>query len=120
MAVEERGRLRTLLALSEDADGQSVALPDTGDLQADLKLVMRATAEEFADPSFGRLIEALNTEIANGAVLAAEYRTKLAQTLEKVKKARLHSAREVGQLDADADLDLDLVVESAPCPLFQR
>ncbi|AQW55748.1 TetR/AcrR family transcriptional regulator [Streptomyces violaceusniger] len=107
-----------VLALSEDADGQSVALPDTGDLEADLKLVMRATAEEFAAPSFDRLIRALNTEIANDAALAAEYREKLAQPLEEAKKARLRSAQEVGQLDADADLDL--VLEVLYAPLFQR
>ncbi|GIG85412.1 TetR/AcrR family transcriptional regulator [Plantactinospora endophytica] len=107
-----------LLALSEDADGQSVALPDTGDLEADLKLVMRATAEEFTDPSFDRLIRALNTEIANDAALAIEYREKLAQPLEEAKKVRLRSAQKVGQLDADADLDL--VLEVLYAPLFQR
>ncbi|MDT0613887.1 TetR/AcrR family transcriptional regulator [Streptomyces lancefieldiae] len=107
-----------LLALSEGADGQSVALPDTGDLEADLKLVMRATAEEFADPSFDRLIRALNTEIANDAALAAEYREKLARPLDEAKKARLRSAQEAGQLDPDADLDLALDMLYAP--LFQR
>lgn len=107
-----------LLALSEETDGQSVTLPDTGDLEADLKLVMRATAEEFADPSFDRLIRALNTEIANDATLAAEYREKLAQPLDEAKKARLRSAQEAGQLDPDADLDLAL--EMLYAPLFQR
>ncbi|MFI2780291.1 TetR/AcrR family transcriptional regulator [Streptomyces sp. ALB3] len=107
-----------LLALSEDTDGQSVTLPDTGDLEADLKLVMRATVEEFADPSFDKLIRALNTEIANDAALAAEYREKLAQPLEEAKKARLRSAQEAGQLAPDADLDLALEVLYAP--LFQR
>ncbi|MET8862833.1 TetR/AcrR family transcriptional regulator [Nonomuraea sp. NPDC004580] len=106
------------LALSEDADGQSIALPDTGDLEADLKLVMRATAEEFADPALDRLIRALNTEISNDAALAAEYREKLSQPLEEAKKARLRSAQEAGQLAADADLDLALEVLYAP--LFQR
>lgn len=107
-----------LLALSEDAEGGSVTLPDTGDLEADLKLVMRATAEEFADPSFDRPIRALNTEIANDAALAAEYREKLARPLEEAKKARLRSAQEAGQLDAGADLDL--VLEVLYAPLFQR
>jgi AcrR family transcriptional regulator len=107
-----------LLALSEGSDGQPAALPDTGDLEADLKLVMRATVKEFADPAFDRMIRALNTEIANDAALAAEYREKLAQPLEKAKRARLRSAQEAGQLDADADLDLALEVLYAP--LFQR
>ncbi|GAA5213285.1 TetR/AcrR family transcriptional regulator [Streptomyces thinghirensis] len=107
-----------LLALSEDADGQSVTLPDTGDLQADLKLVMRATVEEFADPSFDKLIRALNTEIANDAALAAEYREKLAGPLDEAKKARLRSAQKAGRLAPDADLDL--VLEMLYAPLFLR
>ncbi|MEU5381079.1 TetR/AcrR family transcriptional regulator [Streptomyces sp. NPDC005968] len=107
-----------LLALSQDEDGQSVALPDTGDLEADLKLVMRATAEEFADPAFDKLIRALTTEIANDAVLAAEYREKLAQPLEEAKRVRLRSAQKAGQLDVDADVDLAL--EMLYAPLFRR
>ncbi|WP_369175812.1 TetR/AcrR family transcriptional regulator [Streptomyces mutabilis] len=107
-----------LLALSEDADGQSLTLPDTGDLEADLKLVMRATVEEFTNPPFDRLIRALNTEIANDAALAAEYRDKVAQPLEEAKRARLRSAQKAGQLDSAADLDL--VLEVLYAPLFQR
>ncbi|MEU8732898.1 TetR/AcrR family transcriptional regulator [Streptomyces tendae] len=107
-----------LLALSEDADGQSVTLPDTGDLRADLVLVLRATVEEFADPSFDKLIRALNTEIANDPALAAEYRAKLAGPLDEAKKARLRSAREAGQLAPDADLDL--VLDMLYAPLFVR
>ncbi|MGC0384279.1 TetR/AcrR family transcriptional regulator [Streptomyces sp. SAI-129] len=107
-----------LLALSEDADGQSVTLPDTGDLRADLVLVMRATVKEFADPSFDKLIRALNTEIANDPVLAAEYREKLAGPLDEAKKARLRSAQKAGRLAPDADLDL--VLEVLYAPLFLR
>ncbi|OMI86909.1 TetR family transcriptional regulator [Streptomyces sp. M1013] len=107
-----------LLALSEDAEGQSVTLPDTGDLRADLGLVMRATVEEFADPSFDKLIRALNTEIANDPALAAEYREKLAGPLDEAKKVRLRSAQKAGQLAPDADLDL--VLEVLYAPLFLR
>ncbi|MFE9705393.1 TetR/AcrR family transcriptional regulator [Streptomyces sp. NPDC005930] len=107
-----------LLALSEDTDGQSVTLPDTGDLGTDLKLVMRATVEEFTDPAFDRLIRAVNTEISNDAALAAEYRQKLAGPLDEAKRTRLRSAQEAGQLHVDADLDL--VLEVLYAPLFQR
>ncbi|MGW5677439.1 TetR/AcrR family transcriptional regulator [Streptomyces sp. NPDC003860] len=107
-----------LLALSEGADTGSFALPDTGDVEADLKLVLRATVEEFADPAFDKLIRALTTEVAADAELAAEYREKLARPLEEAKKARLRSAQEAGQLRPDADLDLALEVLYAP--LFQR
>jgi AcrR family transcriptional regulator len=107
-----------VLALSKGADGQALALPDTGDVEADLKAVLRATAEEFSDPAFDRLIRALTTEIANDAALAAEYREKLAAPLDEAKKARLRSAQAAGQLSPDADLDLLLEVLYAP--LTQR
>ncbi|MEV0009355.1 TetR/AcrR family transcriptional regulator [Streptomyces sp. NPDC051840] len=107
-----------LLDLSQDADTSSLALPDTGDISADLKLVLRATVEEFNDPSFDRLVRALNTEIANDAELAAEYREKLDRPLEDAKRARLRSAQQAGQLAPDADLGLVLAMLYAP--LFQR
>ncbi|MFE0750479.1 TetR/AcrR family transcriptional regulator [Gordonia sp. NPDC058843] len=107
-----------VLALSEGVDGQSVALPDTGDLEVDLKQVMRATAEEFTDPSFDRLIRAVNTEIGNDAGLAAEYREKLSRPLDEAKKARLRKAEQDGELPGGTDLDLFL--EMLYAPLFQR
>ncbi|MFF2086135.1 TetR/AcrR family transcriptional regulator [Nocardia sp. NPDC058176] len=108
----------SFLALSEAADGQEVALPDTGDLEADLKLVLRATAAEFADPDFERPIRALNTEIITDTELAAQYREKLAAPMDEIKKVRLRSGQQAGQLDPDADLDL--VLEFLYAPLFQR
>ncbi|MFI0465131.1 TetR/AcrR family transcriptional regulator [Saccharopolyspora sp. 5N102] len=108
----------SLLALSEGADGEGIALPDTGDIEADLKTVLRATAAEFADPEFEAPIRALNTEIINDAELAAIYREKMATPVEEAKKERLRSAQRAGQLAADADLDLFLEVLYAP--LAQR
>ncbi|MFC5753193.1 TetR/AcrR family transcriptional regulator [Actinomadura rugatobispora] len=108
----------SFLELSLDAGGEGMALPDTGDLEADLKLVMRATAAEFADPEFERPVRALNAEIVNDPGLAAQYREKLARPVDEAKKARLRSAQRAGQLAADADLDL--VLEVLYAPLFQR
>jgi AcrR family transcriptional regulator len=105
------------LALSEAEEG-GMALPDTGDIEADLKLVMRATAAEFADPAFEGPIRALNTEIINDPDLAAQYRERLAAPVDEAKKARLRSAQRAGQIAADADLDLAL--ELLYAPLFQR
>ncbi|MFD0905241.1 TetR/AcrR family transcriptional regulator [Actinomadura sediminis] len=106
----------SFLALSEGAGG--TALPDTGDLEADLKTVLRATAAEFADPEFEAPIRALGTEIINDPELAAQYREKLAGPVDEAKKARLRSGQEAGQLAADADLDL--VLEMLYAPLAQR
>ncbi|MGV9611541.1 TetR/AcrR family transcriptional regulator [Nocardia xishanensis] len=108
----------SFLALGEDADGQGLALPDTGDIEADLKLVLRATVAEFADPDFERPIRALQTEIVNDPDLAVQYRERLAGPMDDAKKARLRSAQRAGQLAADADLDL--VLEVLYGPLLQR
>ncbi|MGW4657731.1 TetR-like C-terminal domain-containing protein [Streptomyces sp. NPDC004279] len=112
MASKSAVVFAAFLALSQETDGQSVALPDTGDLEAGLKLVMRATAEGVADPAFDKLIRALNPEIANDPVVAAEYRQKLAQPLEEAKRVRLGSAQKAGQLD------VDLALEMLYAPLF--
>lgn len=106
------------LALSEGTEGQGAALPDTGDIEADLRTVMRATVAEFADPEFEKPVRALNSEISNDPDLAAQYREKLARPVDEAKKERLRSAQRAGQLAADADLDLLLEVLYAP--LFQR
>jgi AcrR family transcriptional regulator len=108
----------SVLDLSADPSGEVAALPDTGDLEADLRTVMRATVAEFADPVFEAPIRALNTEIANDPDLAALYRERLAAPVDEAKKARLRSAQRAGQLAADADLDL--VLEVLYAPLYQR
>ncbi|WP_067177984.1 TetR/AcrR family transcriptional regulator [Microtetraspora niveoalba] len=108
----------SFLALSGGADEEAIALPDTGDIEADLKLVMRATVAEFADPEFEAPVRALNTEISNDPGLAAQYRERLAGPVDEAKKARLRSAQRAGQLAADADLDL--VLEVLYAPLYQR
>ncbi|WP_280251892.1 TetR/AcrR family transcriptional regulator [Nocardia abscessus] len=110
--------LDAFLALSEGGPERSMALPDTGDLEADLKVVMRATVAEFADPAFESPIRALNTEIINDPTLAGQYRAKLAGPVDEAKKDRLRSAQRAGQLAADADLDLAL--ELLYAPLYQR
>ncbi|MFI9595956.1 TetR/AcrR family transcriptional regulator [Nonomuraea sp. NPDC052265] len=106
----------SFLALSEGDQG--VVLPDTGDIEADLKTVMRATVAEFADPGFQAPIRALNLEIVGDPELAAQYREKLAGPVDEAKKTRLRSAQQAGQIAADADLDLAL--ELLYAPLYQR
>ncbi|PSL43518.1 TetR family transcriptional regulator [Saccharothrix carnea] len=108
----------SLLALSERPDGGGIELPDTGDIDADLKAVLRATAAEFSDPGFEAPIRALNTEIINDPELAAVYREKMERPIREAKLRRLRGAREAGQLAADADLDL--LADMLYAPLTQR
>ncbi|XVS61250.1 TetR/AcrR family transcriptional regulator [Actinosynnema sp. CA-299493] len=108
----------SLLALSERPDGGGIELPDTGDLEHDLKAVLRATATEFSDPAFEAPIRALNTEIINDPDLAAVYREKMEGPMREAKRRRLRSAQAAGQLPPDTDLDL--LIDLLYAPLTQR
>ena len=101
-----------VLDLSEP--GAETALPDTGDLAADLKLVLRATVDEFNDPRRDRLLRALALEIANDPALAKLYAERLDGPMHERKKARLRSA------GLDPAVDLDVAVELIWSPLAQR
>ncbi|MFI9509608.1 TetR/AcrR family transcriptional regulator [Nocardia sp. NPDC052566] len=107
----------SLLSLSEGADGD-LALPDTGDLAADLRIVLRATVAEFADPVFEAPVRALNIEIINDPELAATYRERMERPIREAKLARLRSGQDAGQLAADADLEL--VLDLLYAPITQR
>lgn len=95
-----------LLALADgDGDGEA-DLPDTGDLAADLKLVLAATVDELNNPRYSEPMRALTVEILSDPELAATYRTRLDQPMRAMKKRRLRAAVDAGQLAEDTDLDL--------------
>lgn len=106
------------LTLSEGGDGEPAALPDTGDLEADLTAVLRATIAELNDPRYDQPMRALSTEIAHDPELAAAYAERLDGPLKEIKRQRLRSAQQAGQL-AD-DIDLDIAVEMVWGPVLNR
>ena len=110
--------LDALLALSEDQAGEVEPLPDTGDLEADLKLILRATVAELADPRYDQPMRALGTEILNDPALAADWAERLDGPLRQLKQERLRSAQRAGELPAD--LDLELAQDVIWGPLFNR
>ncbi|MGW0435726.1 TetR/AcrR family transcriptional regulator [Micromonospora sp. NPDC003197] len=105
------------LALSAGNDEQQ-GLPDTGDLEADLKLVLRSTVIELNDPRYDEPMRALTTEILHDPALAASYAERLDAPMKELKKQRLRSAQQAGQLPDD--LDLDLAVDLLWGPLLSR
>ncbi|GAA2840314.1 TetR/AcrR family transcriptional regulator [Kitasatospora sp. CM 4170] len=105
------------LAANRDTGG-GLDLPDTGDLAADLRAVLRATADELADPAFDRTGRALTAEVLNDPDLLREYRERLLDPLLEVTRARLRAARAAGLIPADADLDL--AVELLYGPMYYR
>lgn len=85
-------------------DEDEGALPDTGDITADLKTVVRATIDEFTDHDLGPVLRALNTELQQNATLAATHRAQALEPAWAAYEKRLHAAQEAGQISADADL----------------
>ena len=87
-------------------DGEAAALPDTGDLAADLKLVLRATVDELNDPRYDLPMRALHIEIVQDPTLAADYAERLDEPMRELKKDRLRAAKRAGRLAEDVDLDV--------------
>lgn len=107
-----------LLALSEGQEGETGELPDTGDLEADLRAVLRATAEELNDPRYGEPMRALTVEVLVDPDLAADYQRRLEEPVREMKRRRLRSAQEAGQLSPK--LDLDVAVDMIWGPVRNR
>ena len=110
--------LEGVLELAAGPEGETAELPDTGDLEADLKLVFRATLEQVNEPRYDAAMRALATEIPHDPALAADYVERLHGPLAHVKRERLRKAQAVGQLAED--LDLDIAVEMLWGPLRTR
>ncbi|QNP73030.1 TetR/AcrR family transcriptional regulator [Streptomyces roseirectus] len=93
-------------------------IPDTGDLSADLKLVLRATVDNLLDPRFDAPARALTAE---GLVDEKLGRTVVAKLLEpnfELYVERLRSAREAGQLRPE--IDPRIALELFVAPVAQR
>ncbi|MEV6344365.1 TetR/AcrR family transcriptional regulator [Actinoplanes sp. NPDC051851] len=113
-----RGKGAVILdALTEDLPGV-VALPDTGDLRADLRAVLRATVAEFADPALSATTRALTIETLADDDLADQVRDRLLRPQLDAVRTRLESGRAAGQVRADAPLDQ--VVELLFGPVYHR
>ncbi|MFI6813565.1 TetR/AcrR family transcriptional regulator [Nonomuraea sp. NPDC050328] len=93
---------------------EQVVLPDTGDLAADLRLVLHETVAEFNDPAFASAYRALNTEVQDDPVLAEQLLERLLRPALEAVKARLRTA------GLPAGLDLDVAVEALYGPFYYR
>ncbi|MET4925864.1 TetR/AcrR family transcriptional regulator [Streptomyces sp. PSRA5] len=100
--------LEAFLDLGEQAaraaggDG-AYEIPDTGDLAADLKLVLRATVDELNDPTFEAPTRALAAEGIVDAEIGAEYARKLLEPQAALYVRRLRAAQEAGAVRDDID-----------------
>ncbi|MFI6316289.1 TetR/AcrR family transcriptional regulator [Nonomuraea sp. NPDC050556] len=103
------------LALNPAAPGE---LPDTGDIVADLRLVLHATVAEFNDPDFEAAYRALNTDVQDDPALGERMREQVLRPTLATVKRRLAAAQEAGQVRRD--VDLDVVVEVLYGPFYYR
>ncbi len=94
------------------------AIPDSGDLAADLRFVLRATVDELVDPTYDIPTRALTAEGVVDAELCAQYVERLLRPSLKLYVDRLAASRERGEVRAD--LDLETAVEMFTGPLSGR
>ncbi|MFF6866325.1 TetR/AcrR family transcriptional regulator [Streptomyces ardesiacus] len=111
--------LEAFLDLGEQAAGQEAyAIPDTGDLAADLKAVLRATVDELRDPRFETPSRALAAEGVVNEQLGREFVAKLLEPSLQLYVDRLRAAQEAGQVRPD--IDPRIALELFVSPLAQR
>ncbi|AQS69883.1 TetR/AcrR family transcriptional regulator [Streptomyces pactum] len=94
------------------------AIPDTGDVAADLKVVLRATVDELRDPKFEAPYRALAAEGVVNEQLGREFVTRLLEPSLQLHADRLRAAQDAGQVRPEIDprIGLELFVS----PLAQR
>ncbi|WP_354596753.1 TetR/AcrR family transcriptional regulator [Streptomyces sp. JL1001] len=103
---------------SGDTGEPAPGIPDTGDLAADLKLVLRATVDELNDPALEAPTRALTAEGIVDAKLGAEFVHKLLDPQLALYVTRLRAAQEAG--DVRADVDPRIALELLIGPLMHR
>ncbi|WP_395360311.1 TetR/AcrR family transcriptional regulator [Streptomyces sp. YH02] len=102
-------------ALGGDADSE---IPDTGDLAADLKYVLRATVDEMNDPTFDAPTRALAAEGIVDPELGARFTEALLEPQLQYYARRIEAAQAGG--DVDPDIDPRIALELLVGPLHHR
>ncbi|MDR6973506.1 AcrR family transcriptional regulator [Streptomyces sp. 3330] len=117
--------LEAFLDLSEEAargagasQEQPYVIPDTGDLAADIKAVLRATVDQLTDPRFEAPSRALAAEGVVNEQVGREFTAKLMEPSIQLYVDRLRAAQRAGQVRAD--LDPRIALEFFISPLAQR
>lgn len=96
----------------------SVTLPDTGDLESDLRLVLRGTVAALADPADDRLQRAITAEIQADLAIADELVRRLLRPQLDATAARVAAGVRAGQVDGS--VDPKLAAELLFGPVFHR
>ncbi|MBC2902484.1 TetR/AcrR family transcriptional regulator [Streptomyces cupreus] len=104
--------------VNRDVGQEPYVIPDTGDLAADLKAVLRATVDELKDPRFEVPSRALAAEGVVNEQLGRQFVAKLLEPSLQLYVERLRSAQAAG--DVRPDVDPRIALELFVSPLAQR
>ncbi|WP_184569026.1 TetR/AcrR family transcriptional regulator [Streptomyces zagrosensis] len=103
----------------DQSDGApEIVLPDTGDLAADLKTVLRATVDGMGDPKYALPTRALIAESQNDPELGAEINARILEPQLAAWTERLRVAQQAGQIAAG--IDMRVTVEMIVGSIFHR
>lgn len=106
-----------LLAGQAAPDG-SQDLPDTGDILADLRTVLRAVVEELVEPGSDRLLRTITAEIQHDPLLSKEMLERVLRPQLEAAADRIRSAQRVGQIAES--VDAQVATELLFGPIFHR
>ncbi|MEU5641958.1 TetR/AcrR family transcriptional regulator [Streptomyces milbemycinicus] len=110
--------LDAFTAQGETPEGGEPALPDTGDLEADLKLVLRGAVDQMNAPAYDLPARALTAEGLVNPELGAHFVARVLEPGLRLLAERLRAAQEAGQIERG--VDPDVVVELVCGPLTHR
>ncbi|HEY9310781.1 TetR/AcrR family transcriptional regulator [Williamsia sp.] len=103
---------------SNSQEEGSVTLPDTGDLESDLRVVLRGAVAALIDPANDRLQRAITAEIQTDVAIADELVRRLLRPQLDATAARIAAGVGAGQVDDS--VDPKLAVELLFGPIFHR
>ncbi|MGW3624176.1 TetR/AcrR family transcriptional regulator [Streptomyces sp. NPDC000880] len=106
--------LEAFLDLAEQASEGESEIPDTGDLEGDLKLVLRATVDELNSPAYDGPSRALTAEGVVNPELGAQFVEKLLEPQLQLYVKRLRAAQDTGGVRAGIDLRIALELFTGP------
>lgn len=116
-----RSKAAVLFDAILDANSQgegAVALPDTGDFESDLRLMLRETVAALTEPANDRLQRAITAEIQTDVVVAEELVQRLLRPQLDATAARIATGIRAGQVDES--VDPGLAAELLFGPVFHR
>ncbi|GAA4736871.1 TetR/AcrR family transcriptional regulator [Phytohabitans rumicis] len=96
------------------ADAQALDIPNTGDIEADLRTQTYAAVDLLGRPPFGPLYQALLGEAQHDPSVAAALNERFIGPQAQRVRARLKLAQRQGQVAPELDLDLAFAILSGP------